>query len=100
MGDVIYQVFGNLATKSLLDPDWGQTAQQFLNQTAVARYFTEVMNQNTTDLPTLRAVVGDVTPATDVSTPELIATLIGIEFDDNTALMDQVACAGASCEII
>lgn len=78
-GDVIYQVFGNLATKSLLDPDWGQTAQQFLNQTAVARYFTEVMNQNTTDLPTLRAVVGDVTPATDVSTPELIATLIGIE---------------------
>ena len=78
-GDVIYQVFGNLATKPLDHPTWGDTALQFLNQTAVARYFTEVMNQSTTDLLTLRAVVGDVTPDTDVSTPELIATLIGVE---------------------
>jgi len=78
-GDMIYTVFGNLATKPLDDPDWGQTAQQFLNQTAVAKYFTEVMHNNTIDLPTLQAVLGDVTPYTDVSTPDLIASLIGVE---------------------
>jgi len=78
-GDVIYTVFGNLASKPLDDSIWGHTALQFLNQTAVSRYYTEVMHAGPTDLPTLRAVVGDVTPYTDVSTPEVIATLIGVE---------------------
>ena len=81
-GDVIYQVFGNLAAKPLNDPTWGNTALQFLNQTAVARYYTEVMLQDTTDIPTLRAVVNDVTPFTDVSTPEAIVTLIGVALID------------------
>ena len=79
LGDVIYRVFGNLTTKSLDDPDWGNTARQFLNQTAVARYFTEVMQENTTDVATLKAVVGSVTPFTDVSTPALIEALIDAE---------------------
>ena len=78
-GDMIYQVFGNLATKPLSDTTWGNTALQFKNQTEVARHFTEVMHNATTDMPTLKAVVGSITPATDVSTPELIATLIGVE---------------------
>ena len=79
---MIYQVFGNLAAKPLNDPTWGNTALQFLNQTAVARYYTEVMLQDTTDIPTLRAVVNDVTPFTDVSTPEAIVTLIGVALID------------------
>jgi hypothetical protein len=37
------------------------------------------MHNTTTDMPTLRAIVGSVTPTTDVSTPQAIATLIGIE---------------------
>ena len=78
-GETIYQIFGNLANMQLTDPDWGNTALQFNNQTAVARHFTEVMHNSTTDMPTLKAVVGTVTPTTDVSTPEHIATLIGIE---------------------
>ena len=78
-GDMIYQVFGNLATKPLNDPDWGNTALQFNNQTEVAKHFTEVMHNSTTDMPTLKAVIGSVTPSTDVSTPEHIATLIGVE---------------------
>ncbi len=78
-GDVIYTVFGNLATKPLSDPTWGQTALQFQNETAVAKYFTEVMHNNSTDLNVLRAIVGDVTQSTDVSTPEVIAALIGVE---------------------
>ena len=78
-GETIYQIFGNLANMQLTDPDWGNTGLQFNNQTAVARHFTEVMHNSTTDMPTLKAIVGSVTPTTDVSTPEHIATLIGIE---------------------
>ena len=82
-GEVIYNLFGNLATRPLTDPVWnalwGDTAIQFQNQTAVARYFTETLHNNTTDLSTLRAVIGSVDNHTDVSTPEHIATLIGVE---------------------
>ena len=78
-GDMIYQVFGNLANMPLNDSQWGNTTLQFNKQTEVARYFTEVMHNSTTDMPTLKAIVGSVTPTTDVSTPEHIATLIGVE---------------------
>lgn len=78
-GDVIYQVFGNLASMSPIDVAWGNAALQFQNQTAVARYFTETLHSNTTDMPTLRAVIGSVDSHTDVSSPEQIATLIGVE---------------------
>ena len=78
-GDTIYQIFGNLANMSPNDATWGGTAQQFQNETAVAKYFTEVMHNTTTDMPTLKAVVAGVTAATDVSTPGLIASLIGVE---------------------
>ena len=78
-GDTIYQIFGNLANMPLNDPAWGNTAHQFNNQTAVGKYFTEVMHNATIDMPTLKAVVGSVTPTTDVSTPQVIAALIGVE---------------------
>jgi Ca2+-binding RTX toxin-like protein/methionine-rich copper-binding protein CopC len=82
-GEVIYNVFGNLATLPLIDPAWnavwGNTAIQFQNQTAVARYYTEVMGAGGTDLATLRVVIGSVDAHTDVSTPQVIATLIGVE---------------------
>ncbi len=79
VGDMIFTVFGNLANKSLTDPTWGGTAQQFINETAVARYYTEVMGAGGTDLPTLRSVIASVDNHTDVSTPAVIATLIGVE---------------------
>jgi hypothetical protein len=78
MGDVIYTVFGNLAKKSLADPIWGNTAKQFDNEIAVAKYYTEVLNQSTTDLETLRDVIQPVTYATDVSTDAVVAQLIGV----------------------
>ncbi len=78
-GDMIYTVFGNLAAMALDDPGWGHTAQQFLNQTTVARYYTEIMNQSTTDMPTLRSVLASVDQNTDLSMPEHIAALIGVE---------------------
>jgi len=84
-GDVIYTVFGNLGSKPPTDPQWGDTARQFANEIEVAKYYTEVLHQSTTDLPTLRDVIAPVDQDTDVSTPETIATLIGVALMDGAA---------------
>jgi hypothetical protein len=82
VGEVIYKVFGNLAKPSLTNPEWaakwGNTAKQFNNQITVAKYYTEILNQSTTDLETLRDVVQSVSSSTDVSTDAAIAQLIGV----------------------
>lgn len=80
-GDVVYQVFGNLAAKPLTDVTWGNTARQFQNQAAVARYFTEEMLYQSTDLGLLRAVVAGVDDLSDASTPQSIANLIGVALE-------------------
>jgi hypothetical protein len=76
-GKMLYTVFGNLASKPLTDPTWGSTAKQFQNQLAVARYFTEEMGVVTENLATLRGVIGNVTPDTDVSSVDKIVQIIG-----------------------
>jgi hypothetical protein len=76
-GKMLYTVFGNLASKTLNDPVWGGTAKQFQNQLAVARYFTEEMSVATENLATLRGVIANVTPDTDVSTVDKIVQIIG-----------------------
>jgi subtilisin-like proprotein convertase family protein len=78
VGRVIFQVFGNLAKMPLTDPSFGNTTKQFNNQIAVAKYYTDTLNQSTTDLETLRDVVQSVTSSTDVSTDAAIAQLIGV----------------------
>ncbi len=88
VGDVIYTVFGNLANKPLADPTWGNTAKQFANQIEVAKVYTDTLNQSTTDLQTLRDVLAPVTPYTDVSSQNVIVTLIGQALlDGGTALV-------------
>jgi len=78
VGDVIYTVFGNLAHKPLTDISWGNTAKQFNNQISVAKYYTEVLNQSTTDLETLKDAIQPVTQWTDVSSDAIVAHLIGV----------------------
>ena len=78
VGDVIYTVFGNLAHKSPTDPVWGNTGKQFNNEIAVAKYYTEILNQSTTDLETLRDVIQPVTQSTDVSSDAVVAQLVGV----------------------
>ena len=78
-GEVVYQIFTNLANKDPLDPVWGGTARLLANQVAVAQYYTEVLMGDTTDLATLRAVIAKVDVDTDVSTPEAIAALLAPE---------------------
>jgi hypothetical protein len=86
VGDVIYNVFGNLANKSSTDPSWGGTALQLQKQTTVAKYLTESMDYRTVDLPKLQSVLTNVTPQTDVSTPDAVAKLIGVALDTVTPL--------------
>jgi hypothetical protein len=74
---MLYTVFGNLANKALTDPTWGATALQFQNQLAVARYFTEDMAVETTDLARLQGVLSNINPDTDVSTTDKIVQIIG-----------------------
>jgi hypothetical protein len=77
VGGVVYAVFGNLAKKPLQGDEWSSTAQQFLNQIAVAKYYTESMDQSTTDVATLRSAVSAVTHLSAVATEQQIVTLIG-----------------------
>jgi hypothetical protein len=81
VGDVIYNVFGNLANKSLADPHWGGTALQLQKQTTVAKYLTESMDYRSVDLPKLQSVLTNITPQTDVSTPDAVVKLIGVALD-------------------
>jgi hypothetical protein len=74
---MLYTVFGNPASKQLNDPVWGGTTKQFQNHLAVARYFNEEMGVATETLATLRGVIGNVTPDTDVSTIDKIVQIIG-----------------------
>jgi len=77
VGQVIYQVFGNLANFAYSDPTWGNTAKQFANEIAVAKTYTDTLSQSTTDLATLRSVMAPVSHLSDVSTPDLQINLIG-----------------------
>jgi len=86
VGDVIYNVFGNLANKSPTDPNWGGTALQLQKQTTVAKYLTEAMDYRTLDLTKLQSVLTNVTPQTDVSSTAALVKLIGVALDAVTPL--------------
>lgn len=77
IGKVIYTVFGNLANKPLDDPDWGNTALQFNNQTVVARYLTEVMQYPSEDVEVLRSSIAQVSHLSNVSNDDNVISLIG-----------------------
>jgi len=73
-GDVIFQVFTNLASLTG-DAKWGGVATKLNNQVAVSRYYTETLLKTSSDVATLQAVLSGVTEATDVSAAALEARL-------------------------
>jgi len=75
-GDIVYQIFTNLATKPATDADWAGTAKQMANQVEVARYYTETLNKGGTDLTTLQKVVAGVTATTDTTSVAALAAVI------------------------
>jgi hypothetical protein len=84
VGDVIYNVFGNLAKFPHTDPSWGRTAKQFANEIAVAKMYTDTLSQSTANLGILKSVLTPVTADTDVSSTTAIASLIGVALIDST----------------
>ncbi len=76
-GDVVYQIFTNLAAKDPAEPMWGATSTLLANKVAVAKYVTEVQLNGSTDVGVLQGVLAGVTATSDVSTPAKIEAIIG-----------------------
>lgn len=76
-GDVVYQIFTNLAAKDPADPTWGATSKLLANKVTVAKYVTEVQLNSSTDVNVLKGVLAGVTATSDVSTPAKIEAIIG-----------------------
>jgi VCBS repeat-containing protein len=71
-GDVIFAVFNNVAARPFTDPKWGAVSQLLANEVTVAKYFTEELLVNTSDVAVLRAAIANVTPTSDLSTTDKI----------------------------
>jgi hypothetical protein len=84
VGDVIYNIFGNLAKFPYTDPSWGRTAKQLANEIAVAKMYTDTLSQSTDNLGILKSVLTSVTADTDVSSNTAMASLIGVALIDST----------------
>ena len=75
-GDVIFQVFSNLANITDMGNKYFGVSQQFQKQIVVARYYTEALLGNAEDVLTLQRVIRNVTNNSDVSTDAAIQNLI------------------------
>jgi Ca2+-binding RTX toxin-like protein len=78
VGDVIYNVFGNLSRFIPTDPQWGDTAKLMGNQVNAARYATDTLNIDTTDVSVLRSLLSKVSASSDTSTVQSTAQLVGM----------------------
>jgi hypothetical protein len=76
VGDVIYNIFGNLAKFPYTDPSWGRTAKQLANEIAVAKMYTDTLSQSTDNLGILKSVLTSVTADTDVRSNTAMATRV------------------------
>lgn len=85
--DVIFNAIGDMKWVSTNSLIWGKTAQLFEKQKQVAKFYTDVMSQSTTDAATLRSVVANVKYDTDLSSPEKIVELIGLSLLGNFDLL-------------
>jgi hypothetical protein len=77
-GDVIYQVFTNLAAKSATDATWGATSTLMANQVKYAQYYTEELLGDTTSLTTLKAVISGVTATSSTTDAAINAALVPV----------------------
>lgn len=61
-GDVIFNVFTNIAAKSSSDLTWGNLVKQMNNQVAAADYYTAVLLRASTDVNELKSVIANISP--------------------------------------
>lgn len=83
-GEVIYNVFNNLARRETdpaqpgydaADPFVG-VARQLANQIKVGQFYTEVLQRDSSTLSTLQGVLRNVTDQTDVSSPDKLQAIV------------------------
>lgn len=74
-GDVVYQIFNNLAQMPSTNTDWANTARKLANQVEYAKYFTQTLGNSTMVLSTLQSVVRDVTESSSTSITAMAAVL-------------------------
>ena len=67
-GDITYAIFNNLAKKPANDVNWAATAKKMANQVTYAKYYTETIKGDSTDLEKLRSVITAVTAESIVTT--------------------------------
>jgi hypothetical protein len=81
-GDVIFNVFSNLAALPVTDATWGGTAQLLANQVDVARFVTQDLLVNSTNTAVLRDYLNGVTqdPATVQTAITAAQGLVGVTF--------------------
>jgi Ca2+-binding RTX toxin-like protein len=77
-GQVIFTIFGNLASKPVEGDPWSGTARQLQKQVAAAKVYTDVMSMASTDVNVLRSAVSWVTPDSDTSTQDALVELVGL----------------------
>lgn len=75
-GDIVYQLFSNLAAKSADDAQWAGTAKLMSNKVEVAKFVSEYRPLVTTDLTVLQNVIKNVTKDSDVSSTDAIKTVV------------------------
>lgn len=75
-GDIVYQLFSNLAAKSADDAKWAGTAKLMSNRVEVAKFVSEYRPMVTTDLTLLQNVIKNVTKDTDVSSVDALKTVV------------------------
>jgi hypothetical protein len=57
---------------------WGGTAKLMSNQVNAARYATDTLNLDTTDVAVLRSFISKVSATSDTTTPQSTAQLVGV----------------------
>jgi uncharacterized delta-60 repeat protein len=72
---VILTVSTNLIFQPESDPNWGATAKLLNNQVAYAKYYTEVLRGDTTDMATLQEVIRRVMPSDRVLLTDISSNL-------------------------
>ena len=98
-GDIVHTVFSNLAAKPTGDVLWGATARKLANQVAYAKYYTESLQGDSTDVAILRSVVNAVTQDSP-ATSEVMAKAIPLAITSDIArFLGQAAFAANDTEI-
>jgi Ca2+-binding RTX toxin-like protein len=92
-GDIVYQLFTNLAAKTADDADWAGTAKLMSNKVEVAKYVSEYRPLTTTDLSTLQNALKTVTKDTDVSSADAIKAVVAAAGVDLGGLKPQTSGA-------